>query len=102
MTQKIALYTVSNGLAGCYMPDYVSGPINFTTRKKLAAYIRSELERMEFPASLFGEVNIRKLWSFIQRNGSSVAHFSLQHKGQEIAFHGMTQAEFDAAEKENE
>jgi hypothetical protein len=108
MTQKLARYSVTNGLVGCYMPDGNHGPISFATRKEMADYIRSELEQT-FPnasgrqlRALFREADIRKVWGFIQRNGSSVAHFSLQLDGYELAFHGLTEAEFDAAEKEQD
>ena len=101
MTQKIARYSVTNGLAGCYMPDNNSGPIAFHTRAALAEYIREELERQEFPARLFDEVRIRRLWSFIQRYGSSTAHFSLIHKGYEISFSGLTEEEFDAQQQDD-
>lgn len=100
MTQKIARYTVTNGLAGCYMPDYNSGPMSFNTRRELAGFIRDEIERMEWPATMFAEVKIRRLWAFIAKNGSSVAHFSLQRNGYELAFHGLTEAEFNDADKE--
>lgn len=95
MTQKLARYSVSNGLAGCYMPDNVSGPYLFGTRAELAAFIRSELEHLDLPASLFSEVRIRRLWGFIQRHGSSTAHFSLVHKGYALSFHGLTEEEAD-------
>lgn len=84
------------------MPDYNSGPTFATTRRDLANIIRYEIERMDWPASMFAEVKIRRLWSFIARNGSSVAHFSLQRAGYELAFHGLTEEEFNAAVKEQD
>lgn len=108
MTQKTAQYTVTNGLAGCYMPDNNSGPMEFYTRKDLASYIRDQLEFV-FPElsgreyrRLFREVNLRNLWRMIQRHGSSSMHFSIQREGYELAFHGLTNAEFEQAEKESE
>lgn len=91
----IARYTVTNGLQGCYMPDNCSGPMEFYTRKALADNIRYELEQLDFPASLFGDVRIRNLWAFIKRNGSSCAHFSLYHNGYALEFHGLTEEEFE-------
>lgn len=98
--RRTAQYTVTYGLAGCYMPDSVIGPLEFATRRELADFIRSELEFFDMPASLFRDVNIRKLWGMIQTFGSSVMHFSLRHGANELAFHGLTQAEFDAGEEE--
>lgn len=102
MAKKTAYYTITNGLAGCYMPDHNSGPVFATSRKMLADIIRYEIERLDWPASMFKEVKIRRLWSFIARNGSSVAHFGLQREGYELAFHGLTEDEFNAAVKEQD
>ncbi len=93
---NIARYTVTYGLSGCYMPDSNSGGLEFATRRELAAFIRLELENYDMPKRLFRDVNIRRLWSFILLRGSSVAHFSLIHNGNELAFHGLTEAEFAA------
>jgi hypothetical protein len=95
-----ARYCVTYGLSGCYMPDSNSGPLEFSTRKEFAAYIRHELEFYDMPARLFTEVNIRRLWSAIQRHGSSVMHFSLDHGGNTLGFHGLTEAEFLAEQEE--
>ena len=96
MTQKIARYAITNGLSGCYMPDCQHGAFEFHTRKDLASYIRSALAELDMPASLFKEVRISRLWSFIQHNGSSCAHFRLEHNGYELAFHGLTEDEFNS------
>lgn len=100
MARNAALYSITTGLSGCYMPDSTSGPMVFGYRAELAAYIRYEIEFQEFPASCFAQVKLRKLWSFIRRNGSSVAHFSITHNGREIAFHGLTEDEFNAAQED--
>lgn len=94
MTRHIARYTITSGLAGCYMPDNNSGPQEYTTRKALADAIRYEIEFQGWPARMIREVKIRRLWSFIKRHGSSTAHFSIQRNGYEIAFHGLTEAEY--------
>lgn len=91
----IARYAVTFGLSGCYMPDSHDGAHEFTTRKDLAAFIRSELEMYDMPASLFREVRMRNLWRFIVRNGSSSAHFSLYHGANSLSFHGLTEAEYE-------
>ena len=75
------------------MPDSQNGPYVATTRAGLAGIIRAELKMYDMPACLFREVRIRKLWSFIRRNGSSVAHFHLDHGGYTLAFSGLTEAE---------
>lgn len=97
---KPARYTVTYGLHGCYMPDSNMGAIEFDTRKAFASFIRSELETYDMPASLFRDVKITRLWAHIQRHGSSVAHFALTHKGYELAFHGLTEAEYEQANAE--
>lgn len=102
MAQKIARYSVTNGLAGCYMPDNASGPLEFSTRRELRAFIGGELEMLDWPASMIRDVPLRRIWSFIQRNGSSVAHFSIERNGYELAFHGLTEAEFDEMQAQDE
>ena len=98
MPKPIARYSVTSGLAGCYMPDNVYGPFIFATRRELAASIMAEIEAQEFPRHTFAQANIRRLWGFIARHGSSTAHFSIQHGGREIAFHGLTEDETAAME----
>jgi hypothetical protein len=93
-----ARYAVTFGLRGCYMPDSNSGPVEFTTRAALASFIRSELQTFDLPAYLFNEVRIRKLWGFIQRHGSSTAHFALYHGDNALEFHGLTAEEFEQEE----
>ena len=97
-----ARYSMTFGLSGCYMPDSYGGPYICSTRREIASIIRSELEAYDLPASRFREVRIARLWAFIKRNGSSVAHFALQHGANELAFHGLTEAEADEMEQSNE
>jgi hypothetical protein len=91
----IARYCTSFGLSGLYLPDSHGGPVEFSRRRDLAAFIRDELEMYDLPAYLFREVRINRLWFFIKRNGSSCAHFSLCHKGMTLGFHGLTEDEFN-------
>lgn len=93
--RNVARYSVTFGLRGCYMPDSVDGPAVFHTRKALAEFIREELRIYDLPAALFAEVRIRRLWSFIQRHGSSTAHFQLHHGANALEFHGLTEEEFE-------
>jgi hypothetical protein len=75
------------------MPDSSFGPVICTTRRELMATIRAEIESAGFPASTLRQVKATRLWQFIKRNGSSVAHFSVSHGGNEIGFHGLTEDE---------
>jgi hypothetical protein len=91
---NVARYGVSFGLARCYLPDSHDGAHEFATRREFADFIRGELQAHELPARLFRDANLRRLWGFIQRHGSSQAHFSLAHGDHVLAFHGLTEAEF--------
>lgn len=102
MPRPVARYSVTSGLHGCYMPDNVSGPIIAHTRRDLMAVIRDELELAGFPKSAVREVKARRLWAYIKRHGSSVAHFTIVHRGREVAFHGLTEEEADQMEREGE
>lgn len=98
----IARYSISFGLAGCYMPDTVGGPYVITRRRDLAALIRDELAFYGLPASLIRDVRVKRLWAHIKRHGSSSAHFSLTHGANALSFHGLTKAEAEAMERDNE
>lgn len=93
MPRQIARYAISFGLSGCYLPDSHSGVIECATRRELADTIRCELAFYGMPARLFRAADIRNLWRFIARHGSSVAHFSLTHGGHTLSFHGLTEGE---------
>lgn len=101
MPKHVARYAVTSGLAGCYMPDNHGGPIVAETRRELMDSIRCEIEMADFPKCAIRQVRARNLWRHIARHGSSVAHFSIQHGGREIAFHGLTESEAIEMEKEN-
>lgn len=88
-----ARYCVTFGLSGCYLPDS-QGYIEACTRSDLASHIKAELQFHDMPASLFREVRISKLWTWIKKHGSSVAHFDLHHKGYVLSFIGMTEEEY--------
>lgn len=102
MAKNIARYAVTFGLTGCYMPN--SGPftIEHTTRRDLADFIRRELAFFEMPANAMRQISIKHIWSHIARHGSSSAHFSIDHKGYTLAFHGLTDEEYKQAVKEGE
>lgn len=92
--KPIARYKILFGLSGCYLADSEYGVFEVTTRKELSSLIRNSLEFYEMPKYLFSQVKIRKLWSFIKRNGSSSAHFNLHHKQFVINFYGLTEEEY--------
>lgn len=100
--KPIARYTVTAGLSGCYMPDAHYGSDEFHRRTELADAIRCYIDMQDFPKSAFTQANIIQLWQFIKRNGSSSAHFRITHKQFEIAFHGLTEDEFNEAQREEE
>ena len=92
----IARYTITSGLSGCYMPNNVSNAQAYKTRKELADAIRSEIECQDFPKSAFNQVRIRNLWSkIVYADSASSMHFSIEHGAFEIAFHGMTEEEYN-------
>lgn len=101
MAKGIARYTVTNGLEGCYMPDSVSSPVEFRTRRDLVNDIRDEIELLGWPKSAIKQVKINRLWAHIKRWGSSSAHFSITRDGYELAYHGLTDAEYHAATKDD-
>ena len=108
MTKQVWRYSVTVGLSGCYMPNYHGGATMGTTRKELASFIRDQIsmfaDQEDDPSekSLFAQVRINNLWSHIKRHGSSVAHFSIDiGRGEEIAFHGLTEDEYTQMEQED-
>lgn len=102
MPKHVARYAVTFGLAGCYMPDSHYGAVICATRRELATLIRDTLEMYDMPKSLFAQVKIRRLWRFIERNGSSVAHFSLHHGANALQFHGLTADEYAEQTRDEE
>lgn len=102
MARNVAQYSVTVGLQGCYMPDSHYGAFQFDTRRELLAFARSEIEAQGFPANTFRQIKWTRLWQFIRRNGSSVAHFTIDYQGREIAFHGLTSDEFAAMNEDAE
>lgn len=101
MSRNVAQYSVTVGLSGMYMPDSHYGAFQFDTRRELIEFAKSEIEAQDFPKSAIRQIKWIRLWQFIKRNGSSVAHFSIDHNGREIAFHGLTHAEFAAMQEES-
>jgi hypothetical protein len=97
MARNVARYSVTFGLAGCYMPDSVSPPMEYATRKELAEAIKYEIEFFDLPKSAIRQVKLRDLWAHIKRHGSSSAHFAIYHGANALEFHGLTEAE--AAER---
>lgn len=102
-------YSVTVGLAGCYTPNYHGGAHEGTTRRGLADYIRDQIQMFadqeDDPSeeSLFRQVRINNLWQHVKRHGSSSAHFSIDiGRGEEIAFNGLTEDEFNEMQAHDE
>lgn len=109
MSKPLWQYSVTVGLAGCYMPNYQGGAVEGTTRRELANFIRDQIgmfadqEGDPSEKSLFAQVRINNLWRHIARHGSSSAHFSIDiGRGEQIAFHGLTRDEFTQLQAEDE
>jgi hypothetical protein len=102
MSKPTFRYGVTVGLHGCYLADIHYGPHEGHTRRELASLIRDYLEVQDMPKMLFERVRITRLWKQIKRYGSSSMHFTLVHKGRELAFYGLTEEEYKqmVAEKE--
>ena len=96
-----ARYAITYGLEGCYMPDSHAGVYEVHTRRELAHLIRELLSMYDMPASLFRDVRINRLWSFIKRHGSSTAHFHLSHGANALSFHGLTAEEYASESEED-
>lgn len=95
MPKPAARYAIMFGLSGCYMPDSHYGVFEVGTRRELAALIRDALNSYDMPRRRMRDVNLRNLWHHIKHHGSSTAHFSLDAgHGSELAFSGLTEAEY--------
>jgi hypothetical protein len=95
-------FTFSHGLRGCYLPDSHGGVYAVSRRKDLADAIRYELEMYDAPASAFKTVGIKRLWSQAKRYGTSSIHFTIDtSEGYGLNFHGLTEEEFNAQNKED-
>ena len=96
----VARYAIYNGMPG-YMPNSHWGAHEAATRRDLAALIRYHLDMLDAPACRFADVNIRRLWRFISRHGSSSAHFSLDiGNGEYLYFSGLTEEEYNQQNEE--
>lgn len=93
MPKPVARYAVFAGEYGAEMP-YPIFTFEATTRKEMANQIRFAIGFNQLPKSLFADVKITRLWSFIKRHGSSTAHFSLHHGKYVLKFEGMTEEEY--------
>lgn len=100
-TKNTWRYGVTVGMPG-YMPNSVDGPYTGNTRRELMALIRDTLAQYDFPASLIRDANIRRNWPTIERYGSSSAHIHLYHGNEVISFNGLTEAECDEWEAQND
>ena len=72
------------------------------TRQDFNEMICGELAFLSWPNEAFPHLKIEKLWAHISRHGSSRAHFTLEHQGQEIRFIGLTEEEYAKDAQVNE
>jgi len=102
-------FSLTSGLQGCYMPDAHWGSFAVCRRKDLISAVRGTLDTLldqegdRAVASCMREVNWIRLWSQAKRHGTSSIHFCIatgEHTM--LEFHGMTEAEYLEAEKEND
>ncbi|MDG4856441.1 hypothetical protein [Mesorhizobium sp. WSM4982] len=89
-------FSLSYGLAGCYMPDSHLGCYVVTTRRELVDTVREGLAFYDMPKSAIRQIKWSRLWSQAKRYGTSSIHFDIEHKGNALHFGGMTAAEYDA------
>jgi len=102
MSKTVWHYAVTNGLSGCYMPDTHWGAHEGTTRRELVDLIAEHLRMLDVAPSRVRQVKVSRLWSFIKRHGSSTAHFAIDiGDGQELAFHGLTEEEYQQQTRED-
>jgi hypothetical protein len=100
--QATARYLVRHGLLGCYMPDSVYA-VEFSTRKEFANFARQEIEQLGWPQSTIKQLRIRDTWRLIQgAKSSSSVHTGCDHEGYELAFSGLTEAEYQAYQEEDQ
>lgn len=94
MTQRIAYYTVMNGMAG-YMPDHIYST-KFATRADLVSCVNSEIERMDFPQRARRQVNLVHVWRYIQSGGNR-GHFTIKGEREQLEFVQINRAEYESA-----
>jgi hypothetical protein len=101
MARHQALFTLTYGLQGCYMPDSHLGPYCVTRRKDLIEAVRDALtfydvknakERLH---SIFWR---ERVWPHIKQHGASSLHFCIPtDEHNMLEFHGLTTAEYNEA-----
>lgn len=96
-------FSILSGMPG-YMPNYIGGPYSASTRRELVNIIRNELDMLDYPANRFADFNVRQMWRFIQVacSGSSCHSSCDSHKGEVLSLHGLTDAEADEMEHEQD
>jgi hypothetical protein len=96
----LCYFSLSFGLAGCYMPDSHFGSYVVTTRRDMVLTIKAALEFYDMPKSAIRQVKWSRLWSKAKRYGTSSIHFDITHGGNALHFGGMTQAEWQADQED--
>lgn len=106
---QICYFSLTSGLQGCYMPDAHWGAFAVSRRKDLIGAVRDTLDMLldqegdRAVASCMREINWTRLWSQAKRSGTSSIHFCIatgEHNM--LEFHGMTEAEYIEAEKDQD
>ena len=101
--QQTCYFALTNGLAGCYMPDSHWGEFAVTRRKDLIATVRDILDMLDAPKNAFKQVKWRNVWHHARRYGTSSLHFSIEiSDGYVLSFHGLTEEEYNAAQAERD
>lgn len=96
-------YALTNGLAGCYMPDSHWGAYCSTRRKDLMAIIRDTLDMLDAPKSAIRQVKWRNVWHHAKRHGTSSLHFSIEiSPGYVLSFHGLTEDEYNEQTRDDD
>jgi hypothetical protein len=106
---QICYFSLTSSLQGCYMPDAHWGAYAVSRRKDLIGAVRDTLNMIldqegdRAVSSAMRDVNWRSLWSQAKRHGTSSIHFCIE-TGEHtmLEFHGMTEAEYLEAEREND
>ena len=98
---KPSYFGLSFGLAGCYMPDSHYGSFVVNTRRDMVATVRDALAFYEMPKSAIHQIKWLNVWRHAKRHGVSSLHFSIEHKGNCLAFSGMTEAEYEMANQDD-
>jgi hypothetical protein len=99
MSRQRALFTLTNGLQGLYMPDGHWGPYCVHTRKELIETVRDVMRMLDVTniERRLRDIKWRDgVWPHIKRHGASSLHFCIAiDEHNMIEFHGLTVDEYN-------